>query len=188
MTKETILDKVVEGFYLSATNNNLIQIYQEEFKFFAFTLKNNKDLQAFLKSPFIDVAKKDEVIDNSFKDIFINEIILCIKLIVNRELINNIDYIVDRFNFLANEHLNIIEGIIYTPFNLSKDQHKILEEKFSKIYNKKVILDEKIESSLICGIRVMINEDIYEYSINSSLENIKNSLKNKVINGETTNG
>ena len=84
--------------------------------------------------------------------------------------------ICDEFIHLCNVHLGIDEGIIYSTQSLNKEQIKGVEEIISKITNKDVELHNRLNSRLIGGIRVALNDRVYDNSIRHSLDNLKKQL------------
>lgn len=180
MDKITIVNKISEGLFESALTNNLVSAYKEDLKFIVFTLKNDKDLFSLLNSPFIDYKEKAKVTTQVFGKTLEADMIAFLNLIVEKELISYIDLFASHFESLANEKDNIITGIIYTPFLLDESQIKKLEKAFRNRLNKTVKLTQKEEKSLIAGIRVVINDYVYEYSINSKLEDVKQNLITRI--------
>lgn len=184
MYNKELLIKITEGIYESSLQNKLTLVYKEELKFLNWILSSNKELLDYLKSPFINYDEKEKMIDKLFENLLVNEMLIFLKYLVNKRLIFYIHDIYKEFIRLSDIDENIVTGIIYTPFNIDDARHKKIEDVMSKKLNKKVILKEQIETSLICGIRIMINENIYEYSINSRLEDIKTNLINDINRGE----
>lgn len=55
-----------------------------------------------------------------------------------------------------------------------------MEEIFSKKLNKKVTLITKIDHSLVAGLRVLIKDIVYDYSLDSRLNDAKTNLLNSI--------
>ena len=70
--------------------------------------------------------------------------------------------------------------IIYTVNELSKEQINKLEESVTKKLNKKVELSNVIDPSIIGGIKIVVNDTVFDNSIVRRLE----SLKQELINGK----
>lgn len=182
--KDAILSKVAEGLFASAKENKVISIYREDLKFFSWNLKTNPEYFSFLRSPFIDYKDKCESLNDLFGNAFLPEILEFIKILINRELIGDIERIRKIFNRLADKEVNVIEGKIYTPFDLTDEQiHKICNA-FSKKLNQEVILKQRKDESLIAGIKVLLGGTVYEYSINSELDNLRIKLTSSILTKE----
>ncbi len=191
INKDEEIKKVAEGFYQNAYENNLVTLYQENLKFLVWNFKKNPEYFRFLCSPFVDYKDKVSSLDETFKDVIIPEILLFSKILIERKLIINIEEISNIFESLAIKDRNILEGVIYTPFELSKEQIDRLSEAFYKKINQKVLLKQIEDKSLIAGIRVLIDGTLYELSVSSRLEDFKDGLVKRLTDKkmeESNNG
>lgn len=182
--KDALLTKVAEGLYASAKENKVVSIYREDLKFFSWNLKTNPEYFSFLRSPFIDYKDKCDSLDELFRNAFLPEILQFIKILITRELIGDIERIRKIFNRLADKDLNVIEGKIYTPFDLTETQINKICNAFSRKLNREVILKQRSDESLIAGIKVLLDGTVYEYSINSELDSLRDKLSNKLLTEE----
>lgn len=182
--KDALLNKVVEGLFASAKENKVVSIYREDLKFFSWNLKTNPEYFSFLRSPFIDYKDKVESLNELFGNAFLPEILEFIKILITRELIGDIERIRKIFNRLADKELNVIEGKIYTPFDLTDEQIHRLCNAFSKKLNREVILKQRKDESLIAGIKVLLDGTVYEYSINSELDTLRDKLSRTILTKE----
>ncbi len=174
--KDALISKVAEGFYASASENKVVSIYREDLKFFVWNLKTNPEYFSFLKSPFIDYKDKCTSLDDIFGKVFVAEFIDFIKILITRDLIGDIERIRNEFNKLADKDANILEGTIYTAFDLSNEQMTKICNAFSKKLGKEVILKPKKDDELIGGVKVLLGDVVYEYSINSKLDSVRDKL------------
>ena len=92
----------------------------------------------------------------------------------NRE--KNLIQILNDFNTKCNDKQNILEGIIYSVIELNEEQISRIEQVISKKLDKKVELKNEINSSLIGGVKVVINDMVFDGSITNRIESLKNSL------------
>ena len=84
--------------------------------------------------------------------------------------------ILNDFNTKCNDKQNILEGTIYSVIELNEDQISRIEQVISKKLDKKVELKNEINSSLIGGVKVVINDMVFDGSITNRIESLKNSL------------
>ncbi len=180
MNNNTLILKIAEGLYDGALEINKVDSIQAELKFFMWNLNKNPELFDYLKSTFNDYKDKCETLDNLFKDVLSNEVLHFIKMLLERNFIEHIEEIKKNYDRLANESKNIIEGTIYSPFEIDDERISKMEELFSNMLDKKIILNLKIDKELICGIKVFIKDKVYDYSIDSRLSDVKNKLINNI--------
>ncbi len=176
MVKDTLINKVCEGFYASGKENKAVVRYQEELKFFSWILKTNPELEQFLNSPFLEEKEKNQSLDKLFSDVLLPEVLMFLKLLVSKRLIQSFQQIKTKFDSLALEDENILQGTIYTPFRLDDQQISKIQLAFAKKLNKNVIFNQIIDKEIIAGLRIILDSKLYEYSIDSKLNQVKEKL------------
>ena len=66
---------------------------------------------------------------------------------------------------------------MYTAYDLTKDQVKLVEQSISKKLGNEVHLRVVKEPDLIAGIKVVVNDKIFDNSIMYKLTELKNTLR-----------
>lgn len=183
MDKKDIVKKIVDGFYQSSIDQNLLKAHEEDFKFLMWILINNSDLLEKLNSPLIDQVTKTELIDNIFGTMFTSNFIAFLKYLIKKDCFSEIDYASTYFTNLANYYKNTLIGEIFTPFKIDQKRLRTIEELFEKKLKAHVQLNENIDKSLIGGIRVQLEGKVYEYSMNSKLDDVKKTLISNIREG-----
>jgi F-type H+-transporting ATPase subunit delta len=83
------------------------------------------------------------------------------------------------FQSLCNDYFGIKVGKVFSPYQLDeKEIHKI-ENAVSQKENKKIQLRLVIDESLIGGIKVEVDNHVYDDSLANKLETLKNELLRK---------
>ena len=180
MNKDALLAKVTEGFYASAVEKKAVAFYRENLKFVNWALKKNPDLYMFLNSPFNTFKDKEKSIEDIFGEVLVSEARLFLKMLVKNKMLANLEEIIKIYDELMNRDENVLEAKIYSPFKLSDEQITAIKEAFHKRTNKQIIAKTYIDESLIAGLKVIIDGTLYEYSIASELNDIKDSMINKL--------
>ena len=98
------------------------------------------------------------------------------KILIEKNIFNHLKEVKETFDQLVDQEQNILDGFIYTPFELSETQISKIQAAFENKFNAKCNFKIVIDKDLIAGIRVLINETIFEYSVESKLDNIKENL------------
>ncbi|MGN1277874.1 MAG: ATP synthase F1 subunit delta [Candidatus Onthovivens sp.] len=176
MNKDALLIKITEGFFKNAEQNKLEVVYGENLKFIAWSISKNDNLKNFLDNPFISLSEKNEALDNIFSDVINSDVLRFAKILLEQNLLNSIWQVRQIYHDLLNDSKDILEGKIYTPFELSEDQISKLEDIFSQKTRKTSIFHQIIDKDLIAGIKVVINGYQYEYTIKDELTKRKNKI------------
>jgi F-type H+-transporting ATPase subunit delta len=101
-------------------------------------------------------------------------------LLIDKKRINYIENICKEFNSACNENRGVLEGIIYTIDELSENQIKKIEDNVSLKMNRKVELTSSIDPSIIGGIKIVVNDTVFDNSVVNRI----NSLRQELINGK----
>ena len=138
-------------------------------------LKENPDFLMLLDSSYKEFSEKEAIIDQVFKSLD-EEIRNFIKVVVRNHRAKYLLEIFEGFNSLVNEHFGVIEGLVYSTEPLSETQLDKLNKKISEVESIPTELKNIIDPQLIGGVKVVINDHIYDGSIKHHIENMKLSL------------
>ena len=87
--------------------------------------------------------------------------------------------IIKAFKSLTNEYVGIQEGILYSSYDISDAEVKEVETALSKKENKTIHLRVVKDPSLIGGIKVEINNRVFDGSIKNKVSLLKKELLRK---------
>ncbi|WP_442596896.1 F0F1 ATP synthase subunit delta [Neobacillus sp. D3-1R] len=162
-------------FQLSKENNLLTQI-EEELRVVKSVLVNSSDLNAVLKSPKVSVAKKKEIIKDSFSKV--NPFVLnTLMILVDRHRDDQIVDVVDQFIELANEEHGIAEAKVYSIRPLTKEESETLSTSFAaKVGKKSLRIENIVDTDLLGGLKIRIGNRIYDGSLRGKLERLERKL------------
>lgn len=101
-----------------------------------------------------------------------------LNLLIDKQRFNLLSDIQNQFNKLVNKNKGLVIAEVttatqITPDELGKIKHK-LETLIGK--NEKVSIDSKVDSNLLGGIVVKMNDLVYDSSVKGRLENMKRRL------------
>lgn len=161
-------------FSLALEQNKVVQ-WQKEIKELISLIEENKDFLELLDSKFLSASERKDIADKTllFDDEYLNSFI---KVIIDNKRINIFLDILYAFNSLCNEHRDIIEGYLYSVTPLNKEQIQHIESALSKKEGKNVELRNLIDKSLIGGLKVVIEDRVYDDSIKYHLKEMKTTL------------
>ena len=158
-----------------ALEQNKVKEWQIEIKELINLLEDNQDFVMLLSSKFLSLDKRKQIVDETIKfdDEELNSFI---KVIIDN---NRSEYLIDilyAFNTLCNEHQGIVEGLLYSVTPIEKTQIQLIEKSLSEKEKRKVELRNLIDKSLIGGLKVVIEDRVYDDSIKYHLEKMKTTL------------
>lgn len=172
----SLLKHYAEAFYSLGKEKDKVETYYQDLTFVFDVFKKVPELIKFLSSPMILKEEKDKILEVNFKS-HIN--IACfgfLEVLVKKKVIAYFFEIKNHFDHLYHDYQGILEGRVYTPFPLSEESKEKLQDIFSKKYGKQVVFKELIDKKVIAGMRIYVNDTLYDYSIDSKLNQIRQKL------------
>lgn len=176
MIDKSLIVGYAKAIYSIAKEDNRVDKYESDLKLLSTLLDSEGDFFKLLQSPNLSYDEKQSLIDKTIKDSISVEVLSFVKVLIKKKSLLCIDKIKDEYNHLKNIDNGIIEGRIYTPFELSKEILSSIEKEFSKKYKKDVCFKVFIDKNVIGGMRVYIDDTLFDYSLQNKLDTIKKSL------------
>jgi len=161
-----------------ASETNKVSELQLEMKELKKIIDDNPDFVTLLNNDFLSIDERKAIIDTLLKD-FDDSIICFIKIIVENGRAKYLSDIVISFNSLCNEYRGVKEGLLISTIPIDNKLKSEIEAKISIKEKQKVELINKIDPSLIGGVKVVINDHVYDGSIKNQIEAMRTNLLNK---------
>ena len=170
-----ITSRYAEALFSLKRESSSLEESQLEVKELIKVLKENPDFSVLLSSSYKDFEQKEEIIDKVFKGVD-EEIKTLMKIVVKNHRGQYLTEIFLEFNSLVNEYRGVKEGLVYSTEPLSESQLAKLNSVISKKESRPVELKNIIDPTLIGGVKVVINDHIYDGSIKHHIEDMKLAL------------
>lgn len=170
-----ITSRYAEALYSLKKDENSLESSQKEIKELIKVLKENPDFLVVLNSSYKEFEEKEQIIDKVFIGVD-EEIKTLIKIIVKNHRGQYLTEIFENYNSLVNEYRGVIEGLVYSTEPLSESQLVKLNSAIGKIETRPVELKNIIDPTLIGGVKVVINDHIYDGSIKRHINDMKIAL------------
>ena len=127
------------------------------------------------------ITQKEEEKKELFKNLLSGKVEDCflyfIYVLVDNERILELENIYDTFKMLVDEKKNILNCEVVSKYPLDKNIKEDLIKYLSQKYQKEIKLKETINDELIGGIKVIVQNEVIDYTIDSTLTNLKNTIK-----------
>ena len=173
-----ITSRYAEALYSLKKDENSLESSQKEIKEIKElikVLKENPDFLVVLNSSYKEFEEKEQIIDKVFIGVD-EEIKTLIKIVVKNHRGQYLTEIFENYNSLVNEYRGVLEGLVYSTEPLSESQLAKLNSTIGKIETRPVELKNIIDPSLIGGVKVVINDHIYDGSIKRHIDDMKIAL------------
>ena len=164
-----LLNDAIESF----EDFNSVSTGLEEF---SFALKTDLDINTFFKSKTIDVEQKVNLFSNAVSN-SMNEILVeVLKVVIENDDLNLIPHIANNFVLLSKEKLSISFVHVTSSSEISSSNKDDIKHSLSELINKQIKINFETDSSLIGGLKIKVDDKLYDSSLQTKLENAKSKL------------
>ena len=170
-----ITSRYAEALFSLKKDAKKLEVAQEEVRALKKIFDENPDFVVVLSSSYKTLEEKIEIIDKTLVGVD-EDIKSLIKIVCQNHRASYLDEIFSNFISLVNEYRGVKEGLVYSTQKLSESQLAKLNKKISEVEGQPTDLKNIIDPSLIGGVKVVINDHIYDGSIKHHLEDMKLSL------------
>ena len=170
-----ITSRYAEALFSLKRDSNTLEESQKEVKELKKVFEENPGFITLLASYNKTLDEKIEIIDKTLKGVD-EEIKTLMKIICQNHRAMYLIEIFDGFNSLVNEYRGVKEGLVYSTEKLSEKQLSSLNKKISEVEKMPTELRNIIDPSLIGGVKIVINDHIYDGSIKHHIEDMRASL------------
>ena len=173
-----LTSRYAEALYLLKKEENQLVETQELVREIMEIINDNPDFVVLISSRDIPNEERLEIIDKVFKSIN-EEVRNFFKIIIENNRGEHILGILQDFNSLVNEFRGVKEGLLYSAFPLKEEEIENITSAISKKENMPIELINIIDQTLIGGVKVVINDKIYDGSLKHHIAQMKNTLLKK---------
>ena len=154
----------------------MLQDWLDSLSNFNDFINQNPTLHAYFTSPIPSTEKQEATCKKLFKPYLPTELLNLILILLRKRQFMQLNEIVNRFKKMVFEKLGLLQGVITTPFPLNFAQKESLMDEWGKILNKKIILDERIDPSLIGGGVLSFENSRIDFSVKGKIQQLENNL------------
>tara|TARA_S200000501_G_scaffold202551_1_gene190563 strand:+ start:731 stop:1273 length:543 start_codon:yes stop_codon:yes gene_type:complete len=143
---------------------------------FCIVLKGDLAINTFFKSKTILVSEKislfEKAVSNSMNEILIE----VLKVVIENNDTTLIQDVSKHFKLLSKKKLNIAFVEVVSSAMIENDQKDDITNSLSELINKKINIDFNIDKNLIGGLKIKVDDKLYDSSLQTKLENAKSKL------------
>jgi F-type H+-transporting ATPase subunit delta len=152
---------------------------QQQLNDFAGTLADSHELREFLGNPSIEIAKKLKVLDAIASRIgMFPQVRNFLAVILEHHRLTELDEILIAYRDLVDSHAGAVEARVTSARVLNAEDRAQLEAQIVKLAGAQVRASYVEDASLLGGAVVEIGSTIYDGSIRTQLQRLKQTLVN----------
>jgi F-type H+-transporting ATPase subunit delta len=172
-----ISKRYARAFFEIAAKEKNLERYHAELSKFSSIIDQNKALGDFLSNPVFEQENKKAVVEKIISKLsFSNMTVNFIKLLVDKRRIDSLPDIEACYRQLMDEALKKVRVNVKTAFPLSSKMQDYINTNMEEITGRKVEMTVEIDPNLLGGIVIGVGDTLYDGSVKSQLNNMRNLL------------
>ena len=176
---EIIAKRYAKALFDLTLEQNLVDEYDEVAKMLINVLAKDDDLSGFLKNPQISRNGKLALIQSALKGNVPDDFIGLMTIVLGKKRENLLSMIFVEFTERVKKHKNIAEATVTSAFPLTEKQLNDINETLSRKLNKKILIKQQIDTSIIAGFKVTVAGLLFDATAKTRIRDIKNVLLNR---------
>ena len=164
-----------EAAFKLALEENVIDQWSSNLKTLAQVIVD-KDIKAVIADPKIPQVECSKLLCSFLGTSVDKNTSNYINLLLDNKRIIYLKEISDIFEDMKSDHNNVCIINIETSRELEPDQINTLKELFKKKYNSDIEIAQTINSDLLAGIKIKVNDEVIDLSLQNRFNQIKQQL------------
>jgi F-type H+-transporting ATPase subunit delta len=172
-----ISKRYARAFFEIAAKEKNLERYHTELNKFSSLISQNKALGEFLSNPIFEQENKKAVVEKLIGKLgFSGMTVNFLKLLVDKRRIDSLPDIEACYRQLMDEALKKVRVSVKTAFPLSGKMQEYINATMEKITGRKVEMTLETDPGLLGGIAIGVGDTLYDGSVKSQLNNMRNLL------------
>lgn len=135
-------------------------------------INSSKDFKITMLNPSISLQIKYEILDEIFKNELSEKVLNFIKILVEKNRFNEFEQIVQAYSDEVDQNNNIKRVEIVSAVELSDNQKQKAIEKLEARLQKTVKVGWTVDTSIIGGLIIKIDDDVIDTSLKNKLDKL----------------
>ncbi|WP_032121310.1 F0F1 ATP synthase subunit delta [Clostridium amazonitimonense] len=161
------------ALYEVAEEKEKVEEYLQDLREIVDLIQNNEEFLKIIKHPQISTSRKKKTFIKIFKDKIDEELLSFLLILIEKDRILFLKEKLNEMEKINLERNNTLIAKVKTVIPLNHEERKILIDKLSNKYNKKIMLEEEIDKGIIGGVYVRVGDDVIDGTVRSKLEEMK---------------
>jgi F-type H+-transporting ATPase subunit delta len=164
-----------------AEEQGSVEAISESVSYFLRVCKANSELRAVLKNPIVSPDKKIAILNQVFGPNVPPLILSFFKIVVSKGRAQVLYATAKEFVNLYNIKKGIVKATVTSAAPLSEENKREIESVVRETVKGEIVLQTKVNPSLIGGFVLQVGDKQFDTSISSRLQKLKKEFSQKVV-------
>jgi len=170
--------RYAKSFFLLAKEKKQLDATNKDFIYISQVFKENPDLTLILDSPVITENQKLDIVEKLFEENSSGLVKTSFKFLAEKRRMALLGGISTEFSYLYDVDRNITDADVITAIALSEEQKDRVTKMISEKSGKTVRMNELTDASILGGLVIKMDDEIYDGSLRNLLTRMSKTLKN----------
>lgn len=161
------------ALYTVAEEKGKVEEYLNDLREIVSLMKNDSEFLKVIKYPQISTSAKKKMFIRIFKGKIDEDLLSFLLILIEKDRILFTEEKLKQMEKIHLERNNTLMVVVKTVIPLKETERENLRMKLYKMYDKKIIFDERIDKSVIGGVYIRVGDDVIDGTIKSKLEEMK---------------
>lgn len=164
------------ALYQAAVERNKVDLILEEANEVLDIFEKEPEFYKFINYPAISAIEKKEVLKKVFEGKICQELLNLLYVLTDKGRTARFSKIIKAYKDMIDHEEGITYGTVYSVEPLTDAQMKKMESQLTDLLKEETRLDNKLDSSLIGGMKVLVDGRIIDASIKKRLQDLSSKL------------
>ncbi|WP_411682538.1 F0F1 ATP synthase subunit delta [Clostridium thailandense] len=161
------------ALYKVAEEKGNVERYLQELRDIVNLIKNNNDFKELIKHPQVSTESKKKLFTDVFKGKVEEDLLSFLLVLIDKGRILELEGKLKEMEKIDLQRKNTVIAKVKTVVSLQEDEREELIKKLEKKFNKKILLEEELDSSVLGGVYLQIDNEVIDGTVKSKIEEMK---------------
>jgi F-type H+-transporting ATPase subunit delta len=143
---------------------------------FNISLKDDLSINTFFKSKTIENVEKMSLFEKAVSKSMNAILVEVLKVVIENDDISLLKDVAKHFTLLSKQKLNVAFVEVVSSNEMNSEQKDNISNSLSELIKKKIDISFDVDKNLIGGLKIKVDDTLYDSSLQTKLENAKSKL------------
>ena len=176
MLAQEVAHKYATALFLSARERKVLDAVYDEMKSLQQVIRADRALINFLSAPQVLEETKAKMVRETFQERVNRLLVEFLIVLVHKHRVKFLDEIIDEFENLYEVERGIGRATVTTAVPMTDSERSSITSRLATHTGKRILLQEKVDRSIIGGMITMHDGEIIDGSVRHSLTVLRDRL------------
>lgn len=173
-----VAKRYAQALFDTAVDKKIVDGMFDEFTTVIDLFKSETRLMNLMLTPSMNTSEKKGVLGRIFEGSFNQYLKNFFNILLDKNRFEYLMEIYETFRKQCLDFKNMVEATVITAVPLQEELEAKLKIKLEKRFNKKILLNNKIDQSILGGAIVYVGEQVIDGSIKTQLNQMRTQMNN----------